>query len=206
MDATVFLFKGLLLGFSIAAPVGPIGILCIRRTLTNGMAQGIVSGLGAATADAVYGLISAFGVTAVGVFLTDHTPWLRLVGGIFLLFLGIKTFRSAPGAKAAIAKSGDHLTAFASTLFLTLTNPMTILSFAAIFAGLGAGSAGTGWTSAVFIVFGVFSGSLLWWILLACIVGYLRTGFDTARLLWVNRISGAVICTFGFISLAGILP
>ena len=206
MDATDFLFKGLLLGFSIAAPVGPIGVLCIRRTLANGMSHGIISGLGAATADAVYGLISAFGVTAVGVFLTDHSQWLRLIGGLFLLYLGFKTFRSAPETKAATAKSGDHLTAFASTLFLTLTNPMTVLSFAAIFAGLGAGSAGTGWTSAAFIVLGVFSGSLLWWVLLAGFVGHLREGFDTARLLWVNRISGAVICTFGFISLAGILP
>lgn len=206
MDASVFLFKGLVLGFSIAAPVGPIGVLCIRRTLSGGMSQGIISGLGAATADALYGLIAAFGVTAIGAFLTDHTYWLRLVGGLFLLYLGYKTFRSAPENKSAIAKSGDHLTAFVSTLFLTLTNPMTILSFAAIFAGLGAGSTGNGWTSAALIVFGVFTGSLLWWILLACIIGYLRTGFDPARLHWVNRISGVVICTFGLISLSGIMP
>ena len=205
MEASIVLLKGIMLGFSIAAPVGPIGVLCIRRTLTSGMSYGVISGLGAATADAAYGLIAALGITAAGAFLADHTQWLRLCGGLFLLYLGYANFNSVPVARSTVAQTGDRLAAFISTLFLTLTNPMTILSFAAIFAGLGVGNTGQGWFQAVSLVLGVFLGSLLWWILLAGFIGQLRAGFDTARLIWVNRVSGLIISAFGIASLLSLL-
>lgn len=207
MDFTVFFIKGMVLGFSIAAPVGPIGILCIRRTLTDGMLQGLLSGLGAATADACYGTVAAFGVTAAGNLLEAGRFWLHLGGGLFLLYLGCRIFRSQPTEKSADTQKSGRVAAFASTFGLTLANPMTILSFAAMFAGLGSGAGTQGSATALQLVAGVFSGSLLWWLLLASFVGCLRSRFDTRHLVWVNRISGLVICLFGLLSLsAGLLP
>lgn len=200
MDIT-FLLRGLLIGFSIAAPVGPIGVLCIRRTLTNGQAAGLVSGLGAATADALYGCIAGFGLTLISNFLVSQQLWLRLVGGLFLCYLGIKTLLSKPAEHAAVAKGSGLLGAYASTFFLTVTNPMTIISFAAIFAGLGLASTSGSYLSAGVLVAGVFLGSALWWLLLSGGVGLLRDKFNTAGLLWVNRISGLIITGFGLLAL-----
>jgi threonine/homoserine/homoserine lactone efflux protein len=135
-----FLLKGVLLGFSIAAPVGPIGVLCIRRTISNGRASGLVSGLGAATADALYGCIAGFGLTLITSLMLGLHFWLNLLGGLFLCSLGIRTFLSRPAGEAARAGEGGLLSDYLSTLALTLTNPMTILSFAATFAGLGIAS------------------------------------------------------------------
>jgi threonine/homoserine/homoserine lactone efflux protein len=126
---------GMILGFSIAAPVGPIGVLCMRRTLAEGRHYGFISGLGAAAADAVYGAIAAFGLTLISSVLIDQQGWLRLIGGLFLCYLGMRTFFSKVSEQAADVKRGSLWAAFGSTFFLTLTNPMTILSFAAIFAG-----------------------------------------------------------------------
>jgi threonine/homoserine/homoserine lactone efflux protein len=162
-----FLLKGLFIGFSIAAPVGPIGLLCIRRTLANGRTSGLVSGLGAATADAIYGCIAGFGLTFISTLLISQQVWFRVIGGFFLCYLGLKTFFSRPAEQKASAKGNGLISAYASTFFLTLTNPMTILSFAAIFAGLGVASAGGNYVSAGVLVLGVFSGSALWWLLLS---------------------------------------
>ena len=136
-----FLPKGLIIGFSIAAPVGPIGVLCIRRTLAEGWPSGLVSGLGAASADAIYGSIAGFGLAFISNFLVSQQFWLRLVGGIFLCYLGTRTLLSRPAEQAPVGKNGGLLAAYGSTLFLTLTNPMTIISFVAIFAGLGLAAA-----------------------------------------------------------------
>ena len=194
-----FFLKGLIVGLSIAAPVGPIGILCIRRTLANGRGAGFVSGLGAATADAMYGAAAGFGLTAVAGVLVGGQQWLRLVGGLFLLYLGIRTWRRAgqSGSQSIVSDTSRGLLgAYASTLALTLTNPMTILSFAAIFAGLGIAS-GARYASAAALVAGVFSGSALWWLTLSTVVGVLRHHLSTSGLRWVNRASGAIIAGFG---------
>jgi threonine/homoserine/homoserine lactone efflux protein len=197
-----FLLKGLALGFSIAAPVGPIGVLCIRRTLAEGRRVGFVSGLGAATADAIYGSIAAFGLTFVSGLLVSQQDWLRLVGGAFLCTLGLKTFRARP-ATHAVAASGQGLPrAYVSTLALTLTNPATILAFAAIFAGLGIGKAGGDYGSALALVVGVFAGSAAWWLLLSSGVYLLRRRFTARRLRWVNRLSGVILAGFGLAALA----
>ena len=200
MDFAALFIKGLVLGFSIAAPVGPIGILCIRRTLTDGRLQGLISGLGAATADACYGTIAALGVTAVGNLLEAGRLWLRLGGGLFLFYLGCRIFRSQPAEKSAETQKSGRMAAFASTFGLTLSNPMTILSFAAMFAGLGSGAGAQGNASALQLVAGIFTGSLLWWLVLVLFVGSLRSRFDPRHLVWVNRISGLIICLFALLA------
>jgi threonine/homoserine/homoserine lactone efflux protein len=200
----LFLIKGVILGFSIAAPVGPMGVLCIRRTLSSGMLSGFLSGLGTATADAVYGCIAAFGVTVISAFLLDHQFYLRLIGGLFLLYLGYKTFQSIPAEKAVKAEGKSFLGAYTSAFFLTLTNPLTILSFAAVFAGLGVGTTDGNYILAGFLVLGVFSGSMFWWLILSGMVNMLRSKFDQQRLKWMNRLSGFIIGGFGILSLISI--
>jgi threonine/homoserine/homoserine lactone efflux protein len=199
-----FLLRGLAIGFAIALPVGPIGVLCIRRTLAEGRAAGLISGLGAASADAIYGCVAAFGLTAVSTFLLNHQFWLRLVGGLFLCCLGVKTFLSKPATSSADVKGGSLATDYASTLFLTLTNPMTILSFAAVFAGVGLGSAAADYVSALKLVTGVFLGSALWWLLLSFGINLSRAKFNESKLRWVNRLSGIAICGFGLIALCSL--
>lgn len=190
--------RGFLIGISIAAPVGPIGVLCIRRTLSHGKLMGFLSGMGAATADMVYGAIAAFGLTVITNLLVDNKFWLKVIGGCFLLYLGIKTFLEKPAGHAAKANQSGYLSAYLSTFFLTLTNPITILSFAAIFAGTML-SGNTG--SPLSIVAGVFSGSAFWWLTLSFGVGLMRDRFTATHMAWINRISGTIITVFGIIAL-----
>lgn len=199
------LVKGLIIGFSIAAPVGPIGVLCIRRTLAEGRISGFVSGMGAATADALYGCIAGFGVTVVSNVLIGHQGWLRIVGGLFLLVLGVRTFLSQPSDAPPKATGKGLAGAYASTLFLTLTNPVTILAFAAIFAGLGLGNTGEDYTAGMLLVLGVFLGSACWWLFLSNGIGLFRTWFNGPRLRWVNRLSGVIIAGFGFLAFLSLL-
>jgi len=197
--------RGLAIGFSIAAPVGPIGVLCIRRTLADGRLSGLVSGLGAATADAIYGCVAGFGLTFISSFLVGQQLWLRLFGGLFLLYLGIKTLLSKPSEQAAKASRTGLLGAYVSTFLLTVTNPLTILSFVAIFAGLGLANTTGSYASALILVLGVFLGSAAWWLLLTGSVSLFRTKFNTQGLLWVNRISGMIITVFGVVALTGLI-
>jgi threonine/homoserine/homoserine lactone efflux protein len=200
-----FLLRGLVIGLSIAAPVGPIGVLCIRRTLANGWRSGLVSGLGAATADALYGCIAGFGLAFISNFLVSQQAWLRLIGGVFLCYLGLKTLLAKPAEQAAPGKDNGLLGDYASTFLLTITNPMTIISFAAIFAGLGLAGASGDFGSAGILVLGVFCGSASWWFLLSGGVGLFRARFNPASLRWVNRISGVIIIGFGLFALVSIL-
>jgi threonine/homoserine/homoserine lactone efflux protein len=198
------LFKGVIIGLAIAAPIGPIGVLCIRRTLAEGRISGFVSGLGAATADAIYGSVAALGLTFVANLLVSGEMWLRLVGGSFLVFLGVRTFLARPAERTASTGKSGLPGAYASTLFLTLTNPATILSFAAIFAGLGAGSTGGDVLSDMSLVLGVFIGSALWWLVLSGVTSLFRARLSMRGLRWVNRISGTVLATFGVLALSGL--
>jgi threonine/homoserine/homoserine lactone efflux protein len=200
--STALAWKGIVLGVSIAAPVGPIGLLCIRRTLAAGLATGLCTGLGAAAADAVYGAVAGFGLTAVSGFLLRQQFWLALIGGVFLCVLGVRTARRSPPADAAAAvESAGRPAAFLSTFFLTLTNPMTILSFVALFAGLGVG-VGTDFAGTAVFVAGVLLGSAVWWTFLSGTVVLVRGRLQPAALRWVNRISGVVILGFGIAALA----
>jgi threonine/homoserine/homoserine lactone efflux protein len=198
-----FLLKGVAIGFSIAAPVGPIGVLCIRRSIADGRAAGLVTGLGAATADAAYGCIAGFGLTAVSGLLVRQKIWLGLVGGLFLCWLGMRTLLSKPAEQAAPSERAGLFSAYLSTLFLTLTNPMTILSFVAVFAGIGLG-ASSNYVDASTLVFGVFVGSAIWWLFLSAGVGWMRSRINSGWTLAVNRLSGCVILAFGIYALVSI--
>lgn len=198
---TAFLAKGLVIGFSIAAPVGPIGMLCIRRTLGDGRVAGLLSGLGAATADAIYGCIAGFGVVFVSTILLTQQVWLRLVGGVFLCYLGARTFLASPEERISATNPLGLAGIYLSTFFLTLTNPMTIISFAAIFAALGVGNTSGSYISAVTLVVGVFVGSALWWLILSSIVSLFRSKLKPGWLKWVNRLSGLVILGFGVLAI-----
>jgi threonine/homoserine/homoserine lactone efflux protein len=194
-----FLAKGLVIGFSIAAPVGPIGILCLRRSLADGMAKGLAAGLGAATADAAYGGVAGFGLTAVSGFLVHHQVWLESVGGAFLCLLGLRTFFSKPAPDGAVA-SGRATTLYATTFALTIANPATLLSFVALFSAFGLGLA-TDYSRAASLVLGVFLGSALWWLILSGSVSLLRGRITGAWMQAVNRLSGAVLLAFGLYAL-----
>jgi threonine/homoserine/homoserine lactone efflux protein len=194
-----FLIRGLIIGFSIAAPVGPIGVLCIRRTLAYGRPLGFLSGLGAATADAMYGLVAAFGLTLISVFLLDQQFWLKLVGGTFLLYLGLKTLRARTTPTVASVSRRGLLNAYISTLFLTLTNPATILSFMAIYAGLGLADSQRNYGDAGSLVLGVFAGSAIWWLILSGGVSLFRDRLTVGHLGWVNRLAGLFLCLFGLL-------
>jgi threonine/homoserine/homoserine lactone efflux protein len=190
-------FRGLIIGFSIAAPVGPIGVLCIRRTLADGRLAGFLSGMGAASADMFYGAVAAFGLTAVQDLLLGQSDWLRILGGAFLLYLGFKTFFSKTSEQAVKSSRGGLFGAYLTTFFLTITNPITILSFIAIFAGLRLSETGGNYISAAFMVLGVFLGSAAWWLTLSFTVSLLRQRFNASWQTWVNRIAGVIIFGFG---------
>ena len=194
----LFALKGFAIGFLIAAPVGPIGVLCIRRTLAEGRTIGFLSGLGAATADMTYGAIAAFGLTAIQNALVAQQSWLRLIGGLFLVYLGARIFITRPAEKAATtADARNALSAYLSTLGLTLTNPATIISFTVIFAGLRLAETNGSISAAALLVAGVFIGSSAWWLTLSGIVGFFRERFTPQWMLWVNRLAGTVILGFG---------
>ena len=195
-----FLIKGLIVGLSIAAPVGPIGLLCIRSSLAEGRVSGLLSGLGAATADAVYGSIAGFGLTAVSSLLIKERFWIGAVGGAFLCYLGVRTFLSPPAAHTASTSRMGLAAAYLSTFALTLTNPITILSFVAVFAGLGL-SARASYSAATLLVLGVFAGSALWWLALSTLVGALRTRIDERTMRLINLISGSLIVALGIYAL-----
>ncbi|MBI5934783.1 MAG: LysE family transporter [Chloroflexi bacterium] len=196
---TSTLLQGFLLGFSIAAPVGPIGVLCIRRTLADGRLAGFLSGLGAATADMVYGAIAAYGLTAIMDGLVSAQFWLRAGGGLFLLYLGIRTFLAKPASESTPTRSTGLVAAYASTFLLTIANPMTILSFLGVFSAL---LPPDGAFSPLRLIVGVFLGSAFWWLALSGLVGIVREKFTPAWMQWVNRISGAIIIAFAILTLA----
>jgi threonine/homoserine/homoserine lactone efflux protein len=179
-------------------------VLCIRRTLAEGWTSGLVSGLGAATADALYGSVAGFGLTFISSVLIREQFWLRLIGGVFLCYLGVKTFRSIPQPQAVPARGFGLARDYGSTFFLTLTNPMTILAFAAVFSGLGVLNPNGSYLSAGILVCGVFAGSSLWWFILSTGVAFLQARFNPQGLRWVNRISGLIIMGFGLLALLGL--
>jgi threonine/homoserine/homoserine lactone efflux protein len=201
LNPAVFFTKGVGIGFAIAAPVGPIGVLCIRRSLAEGRQVGLATGLGAATADAAYGFVAAFGLTAISSALMDMRMQFGLIGGVFLCYLGVRTFLSKPAEGAAPTRSGGLPSAYVSTVVLTLANPMTIISFVMLFASLGLGTA-PDYFSAGMTVAGVFIGSALWWILLSSGVAWFRMRVTPRWMQAINQISGCVILAFGFYSIA----
>jgi threonine/homoserine/homoserine lactone efflux protein len=201
-----FIIKGIIIGFSIAAPVGPIGVLCIRRSLNKGFLSGFFTGLGAATADATYGAVAGFGLTLISSFLVNYRNWIQAIGIAFLIYLGIRIFFEKPAAetKENIKNRGLFLD-YLSTFGLTITNPTTIVSFAAIFAGIGVFNTAGNYISASLLVLGVFIGSVIWWLILISGISLLRKKTNTNILKWVNRISGVTLIAFALVLILNLI-
>jgi len=196
-----FFLKGFIIGLLINAPVGPIGILCIRRSFMEGRVLGFVSGLGVATVDTVYGVVAAFGLTFISNFLIHQQLWIRLFGGFLLLGLGMKILWTRSVKEVASPKTTGLVGAFVSTFFVTLTNPVTFLSIAAIFAGLGVPGMYGNYTPIIALVFGLFIGSTLWWLLVSHSIHLFRRKLTHRGLKWVSGISGVLISGFGLVIL-----
>lgn len=202
MESYLFL-RGLAIGFALAAPVGPVGILCIRRALADGRYAAFIAGLGAACADTFYGAVAGLGLTVISSFLMDHTTALRLVGGSFLVILGAHTWRSPPSITPQPTTGPGLVRDFISTFLITLSNPATILASMGVFAAIGALGAGNGSSSGVLIL-GVFSGSTLWWLVLSAMAGAARSKFTPHWLARLNHVSGAALMIFGVAILASL--
>ena len=201
MNEALLFLKSLALGLAIAAPLGPLGALCISRTLERGFLAGVAGGLGTALADATYATLAALGFAAFSSALAMIDMPLRLAGGAFMLWLGWQGLKPRPTVKAAAAPARRGLLATAAVTFLlTIANPATILSFAALFAGLGLAASGGG---EMVVVAGVFAGSMLWWVILSGGVALARHRLPDSFALWVARASGALLIAFGVWAIAG---
>ena len=196
--------RGLIIGFTIAAAVGPITLLVIRRTIDHGGTYGFASGLGVATADATYGAIAAFGLTAITSLLTANHAILGLIGGAGIVFLGIRIALSRPTGPATDGERPGLAGAFGSIYALTMTNPLTIILYAGVFAGIGL-VAGSSFADAAVLTLAVWAGSTLWWVVLCSIVAWVRGRVSPVVLLWVNRVSGAALVLFGVLAVIAAL-
>jgi len=194
----IFLLKGIAVGIVIAVPVGPVGVMCVRRTIFEGKRAGFVSGLGAATADALFGLIAAFGLTFVSDWLIGYHQWLRIAGGFYLLYIGGSALLAKLEARQSSEPNAESaLRHFLSTFALTLTNPITILAFLGIFSALGLSGADATFARAAMMVLGVWLGSLLWWLALTFGLGSLFHSFEARHLKWINHASGTILLLSG---------
>jgi len=202
---TIIFLKGIVIGFLISTPVGPIAVLCIQRTLNEGRIHGIVSGLGAATADAVYGFLAASGLSFISNFLIKEQLWFRLVGGLFLCYMGVRLFRSRLVQRAVSGDGASYFSNYISALLLTFSNPGTFLAFAAVFASLGVTQTRLHHASAGLLVSGVFIGSNFWWLTLNCITAAFLKKLDYLKLTWLNKISGMTITGFGICVLVSLV-
>jgi threonine/homoserine/homoserine lactone efflux protein len=201
---TLYLMKGIIIGFSLALPVGPIGILCIRRTLAHGGRYGVLTGLAAASADMMYGIVAAFGISLVSDFITTEQFWIRSVGGVLLIILGVRLWRSHPSEQPPANGITGHTRIYVSTFLLTLTNPMTMFAFAAVFAGIGIGQINHDHFSASMLVLGVFLGSLTWFLFLTGLVRIFKERVSTGGVRTINKASGALLIVFGFVALGSV--
>jgi threonine/homoserine/homoserine lactone efflux protein len=199
-----FIGKGIIVGFAIAAPVGPIGILCIHRSLHQGYKWGFVTGVGAATADAIYGAIAGFGLTFISGFLLQYQHWIHLVGGCLLLYFGSQILfsKASMGNSVQTDNESNLFLTYAGALFLNLTNPMTILLFLSIFSGMGLLSSSISYEQTAALILGMLLGALSWWIILCGSTRFLlRRHLNNAALLWVQRITGIAILLFAIVLL-----
>lgn len=206
IDMLVIKFiKGLFIGIAIAAPVGPVGLLCMQRTVTSGLLIGLASGLGAASADTLYGLIAALGLTFISTFLEYHQFWFRSIGGVLLIIMGVRTYKIRPSTSIQSINEIGLLKAYLSTMAVTLANPFTIFALMAILAGVGISSTRGDYLSAFTVVSGVFIGSTIWWTGLSYFLSKVRNFFKPYYLETINKISGAVIIVFGVIAFIGLI-
>jgi threonine/homoserine/homoserine lactone efflux protein len=200
MKPLELLLRGVIAGIAISAPVGPVNVLCVSRTIKKGLHSGIVSGLGAAAADTIYGSIAGFSITFIIGWLVRELFWIRVVGGLLLIAIGLVYYFKKPKSLGETEKRDSAGSDMATTFLLTLTNPTTVLSFLAVLAVLGLGERRP-WTLTSFLVLGIFCGAMFWWTLLASISGHFRDRFNDRAVVWLNRIGALAIGAFGLITM-----
>lgn len=211
-DPIALAIEGAVIGFLIAVPVGPAAVLCIRRSITVGAVAGYMTGIGAALGDSVFGAVAAFGLSFVEQFVKEREAWLLAIGGIGLCVMGWTTMRHRPRTVGdPVADDSEHRvsTQFqyaSSSFFITVFNPLTVMAFGAAFAGRNLAGVGASLPDAGLLVAAVFCGALGWWTIICTAAVALRARFTGAGLLWLNRISGAVILAFGVAALVSLLP
>ena len=193
----IYLLEGLIIGFSLAAPIGPVGILCVRHTLTFGNRHGYIVGLSGASADVIYATVAAFGITLISDFVTKEQHLIRLAGGILLLTLGFYTFRSNPSAKVALNRPIQHTRVFVSTFLLTLTNPLTMFGYASVISVVATGKTMDDHFGVAMLVFGVFLGSLLWFFLLTNLAHFFTEKITVGGIAIVNKVAGSLLMLLG---------
>jgi threonine/homoserine/homoserine lactone efflux protein len=199
MNEVELLGKGILAGIAISAPVGPVNVLCMSRTLTKGRISGMVSGLGAAVGDTMYGAVAGFSISFVIQFLLREEFWIRLIGGFLLIGIGFLYYFKKPQSLKEQKSDSPH-SEFISAFLLNLTNPTVVLSFLAILAALGMGQQRPPLLT-LLLVGGIFAGSMLWWIILTVTTSHFRDRFNDKGMLWMNRIAGMAIGGFGIVTL-----
>src|SRR5690242_14777283 len=204
--ALYLLLQGIVIGIVVAVPVGPLGLLCINRALSMGPVLGLFSGLGVASADALAAAIAALGISLVSSFLIAHQVIIRFFGGLLLCYVGYRIYQTTPTRQALPGKINGHFGAYATTFLLTFSNPVTILSFFAIYAGWGVESLKGHFFFAAILASGVLIGSALWWVALFIGLTVFRHKFSLEVLGWIHRVSGALIAGFGFIVLLSLSP
>jgi threonine/homoserine/homoserine lactone efflux protein len=200
MQPWELLLRGAIAGLAISAPVGPVNVLCVSRTLTRGRSGGIVSGLGAAAADTIYGSIAGFSISLIIGWLLREIFWIRVIGGLLLIAIGAVYYFKRPKTLQEMSQEVSAGSDIATTFLLTLTNPTTVLSFLGVLAVLGLGEHRP-WTLTVFLVAGIFLGAMFWWTLLALVSGTFRDRFNDRAVVWLNRIAAGAIATFGLITM-----
>jgi threonine/homoserine/homoserine lactone efflux protein len=200
MKELELLLRGALAGLAISAPVGPVNVLCISRTITKGRLAGLVSGFGAAAADTIYGAIAGFSISFIISWLLEELFWLRLVGGALLILIGLVYWFKKPKSLKESSDDGPAHSDFVTTFLLTLTNPTTVLSFLAVLATLGLGEHRPAKLSLLLVV-GIFGGSILWWTVLALVSGHFRDRFNDRAVVWMNRIASCAIAGFGLVTM-----
>jgi len=203
MDLSLF-FKGFLVGVIISAPIGPVGALCIQRTMNNGWLSGILSGIGAAVGDSIFAVAAVFGLTYISGILDERQAWFRIAGGIILLYFGLRVYLSKPRNCLEGDISVNHFGTFGSAFLLTISNPLVILSILAIFAVLGIVNPSTSYYSTVLLILGVFSGAMFLWTITCHILSNYRNRIGNRGVLLVNKITGLFIlaCSgYAFLSL-----
>lgn len=198
------IFDGVLIGFAASVPLGPIGVLCIQRTLQRGRLSGFISGLGAAFSDTLYAIIAGFSISYVVAFIEEQFFWLQIFGAIILLLLGFHIFRSNPAVqlRRQRKRKSSLVQDFISTFLITISNPLAVFLFIAFFASFRAVNTNSGIWGQLILIGGVFIGASIWWLTLVSVVSLFRSALNLRRLYWINKIAGAVIIIFVIVVLA----
>lgn len=200
MDFNIIL-QGIIVGIAVSAPLGPIGVLCIQRTLNKGYASGVVSGIGASTADIIYAIIAGFSITFISDFLIEQQNIIRIIGGIFLTFIGIKIYFSNPikQIRAQRTQGNKFFSDFITSFLITISNPITILAFGLIFSSFNMIESNENSTNISILIASVFAGALIWWLLLITIISLFKSKIRLRNLFWINKVTGVLIVIFALL-------